>query len=48
MYAGEFEGFLYTIFSEELFKNHRFHITEETYDYNISDYVSQHFGMLIG
>ena len=48
MDAGGFEGLLYTILSEEPFRNYRFHITEETDDYTISDYVSQHFGVLIG
>ena len=47
MYATEFDGLRYTIFSEELLKNQRIHIKEEKDDYTISDYVSQHFGMLI-
>ena len=34
--------------SEEPFKNHRIDMTYEKYDYNISDYVSQHFGIAIG
>ena len=40
-------GLLYTIFSEEPFKNQIFHMTEETDDYTISDYVSHNFGMPI-
>ena len=48
MDAGEFEGLLYNILSEEPFENQRFHMTEEIDDYTISDYVSQHFGILIG
>ena len=48
MDAAEFEGLLYNILSEELFKNQRVRTTEEKDDYTISDYVSQHFGMLIG
>ena len=47
MEIGEFEGLLYTIFSEEPFKSQIFHTTEETYDYTISDYVSQNIGMII-
>ena len=42
-----FEGLLYTILSEEPFKNKRFHMIEETDDYTISSYVSHHFGMII-
>ena len=48
MYAAEFEGLLYTILSEEPFKKQRFHMIEEKDDYTITDYVYQHFGMLIG
>ena len=48
MDAGEFERVFYTILSEESFRNQRFHMKEEMDDYTISDYVSQHFGMLIG
>ena len=48
MDAAEFEGLLYNILSEELFKNQRVRTTEEKDDYTISDYVSQHFGMLFG
>ena len=47
MDAGEFDGLLYTILSEEPFNNQRFHLKEETDDYTICNYVSQHFGMLI-
>ena len=46
--ADEFQGLSYTILSEEPFKNQRIHTTEEKYDYTTSDYISQHFGMLIG
>ena len=46
MNAAEFEGLLYTILSEETFNNQIFHTTEENYDNNISDYVSQNFVML--
>ena len=48
MDASEFEGLLYNMLSEEPFKNHRIDMTYEKYDYNISDYVSQHFGIAIG
>ena len=48
MNAGKFEGLLYNMLSEEPFKNRRFHKTEETDDYTISNYVSQQFGMIIG
>ena len=48
MDAGEFEGLLYHMLSEELIKNHRFDITDENNDYIISDYVSQHFGITLG
>ena len=48
MDAAEFEGLLYTILSEEPFKNQINHITEENDDYTISDYVYQNFGILIG
>ena len=47
MDVGEFEGLLYTILSEELFKNQKIHMTEETYYYTIYDYVYQHIGILI-
>ena len=47
MDVGEFEELLYTILSEEPFKNQIFHMKEEIDDYTISDYVYQHFGMLI-
>ena len=46
MDAGEFEGLLYHMLSEEPFKNQRFRMTEETDYYTISDDISQHFGML--
>ena len=45
MHAAEFEGLLYTILSEEPFKNQRFHITDQKEDYTISDYVSWNSGM---
>ena len=48
MDVGEFEDSLYTILSEEPFKNQRFHMMEKTDYYNISDYVYQHFVMIIG
>ena len=48
MDAGEFEGFLYNMLSEEPFNNLKFDITDEKDDYTIYDYVSQHFGILIG
>ena len=48
MDSAEFEELLYTIFSEEPFNNQIINIKEEKYDYIISDYVSQYFGMLIG
>ena len=44
MDAGEFEGLLYNMLSEETFKNQRFEMTDEKEDYTISDYVYQHFG----
>ena len=47
MCAGEFEGLLYTILSEEPFNNQRFNMTEETDDYTIADF-SQNFGMIFG
>ena len=46
MDSARFEGLLYTILSEEPSKYHRIHMTEAKYDYTISDYVSQHFGMI--
>ena len=48
MDADEFEGLLYNMLSEETFKNQRFDMTDEKDDYTISDYVSQHFCILIG
>ena len=48
MDVGQFEDLLYTILSEEPFKNQRFHMMEKTDYYNISDYVYQHFVMIIG
>ena len=48
MDAGEFEGLLYNMLSEEPFTNHRFDITDEKNDYTISDYVSYNFGITIG
>ena len=46
--AAEIEGLLYTILSEELFKNHRFHMIDRIYDYTIYNYVSQNFVIPIG
>ena len=48
MDASEFEGLLYNMFSEETFANHRLDMTDEKYDYTISDYVSQNFDITIG
>ena len=48
MDAGEFQGLLYNMLSEEPFKNQKFDMTDKKDDYTISDYVSQHFGILIG
>ena len=48
MDASEFEGLLYTMFSEEPFSNHRLDMTDENEEYTISDYVSQHFSITIG
>ena len=47
MGAGEFEGLLYNMLSEEPLLNHIFDMTDEKNDYTISDYVSQHFGITI-
>ena len=48
MDASEFEGVLYNMLSEEPYTNHRLDMTDENYDYTISDYVSQNFGITIG
>ena len=48
MDAGEFEKLLYHMLSEEPFNNQRFDMTDEKDDCSISDYVSQHFGIIIG
>ena len=48
MDAGEFEGLLYNILLEEPFKNQIFDMPDEKDDYTVSDYVSQHFGILKG
>ena len=48
MGAGESEGLLYNMLSEEPFKNQIFHMTEETDDYTISNYVNNNFGTLTG
>ena len=48
MDVSEFEGLLYNMLSEEPFANHRLDMTDESYDYTISDYVSQNFGITIG
>ena len=47
MDAGEFDGLLYNLLSEETFNNKIFHMKEETDGYTIGVYVSQYFGMLI-
>ena len=41
-------GLAYNMLSKEPFTNQRIHATEVTDDYTISNYVSYHFGMLIG
>ena len=46
--VSEFEGLLYNMLSKEPFANHRLDMTYEKDDYNISDYVSQYFGITIG
>ena len=48
MDASEFEGLLYNMLSEEPFANHNLDMTDEKYDFTISDYVSQNFGITIG
>ena len=48
MDSGEFEELLYNMLSEEPLKNQLFDMTDENDDYTVSDYVSQHFGILIG
>ena len=48
MYVCDFERLLYNMFSEELFKNQIFDMTDENYVYTISDYFSQHFGIIDG
>ena len=48
MDAGEFEGLLYNMLSEEPFKNQIFDMTYEKDDYTKSDYGYQYFGILIG
>ena len=48
MDAGEFEGLLYNMLSEEPFVNHIFDMTDKNNDYTISDYVSQYLGITIG
>ena len=48
MDAGEFEGLLFIMLSEEPFINHRLYMKDENNDYTISNYVSQHFGITIG
>ena len=48
MDAGEFEGLLYIMLSEEPFKNQRFDIPDKKDNYTTYDYVSQHLGILIG
>ena len=39
MGAGKFKGLLYTMLSEELFKNQIFYMTDENDDYTISDFM---------
>ena len=46
--ASEFERLLYTMLSEEPFANHRLDTTDENEEYEITDYVSQHFSITIG
>ena len=46
--AAEFEGLLYTNLSENNFKNHRNNITNNKYDWTISDNQYQNFGMKFG
>ena len=48
MDAGEFEGLLYNMLSEEPFNNQIFDMTNEKDDYTIYDYVSQNLGIQIG
>ena len=47
MDAGEFEGLLYNMLSEEPFANHRLDMICEKDDYTISDYFSHHFCITI-
>ena len=47
MDVGKFERLLYNMLSEEHLKNHRFDMTDEKDDYTISEYVSQHFDILM-
>ena len=48
MDAGEFEELLYTIFSEEPFKNQRIHVIETKNDHTISDFFLRILLFLIG
>ena len=48
MDASEFEGFLYTMLSEEHFANHRLGMTDGNEEFTISDYVSHNFATTIG
>ena len=48
MDASTSEGLLYNMLSKKPFANHRLDTKDENYDYPISDYVSQHFGITIG
>ena len=43
-----FEGLLFNMLSEEPFKKQIFDMTDEKDNYTISDYVSHHFGIIIG
>ena len=47
MDAAEFEGLSYTTFSENPFNKQKINIKDSEYDFTITDYVSQHFGMPI-
>ena len=48
MDAGEFEGLLYHMLSEEPFANYRFDMTDKKNVYTVSDFFSHHFGTAIG
>ena len=44
----EFEALLYNMLSEQPFKNQISDMIDKKDDYTISDYVYQHFGIIIG